>query len=192
MTGPSRKRARRGLPHIANARNGVVRLAERVLEGRLAANLAVPRPSKAVGRSCPHAPCASNVEVAELGDVPAVHEVRAAAGAEAPVLVDEAPAVAALGDEPARMEADERDAGGQQRAFAVGQLARPRDALGLLQVRVARGEPLVAVFQRLVLPFRVVRDQTWVYWGPGLFGGARISLSYSNRRSAAKGRMVLL
>ena len=52
MTGPSRKRARRGLPHIANARNGVVRLAERVLEGHLAADLAVPRPSKAVGRSC--------------------------------------------------------------------------------------------------------------------------------------------
>lgn len=96
MTGPSRKRARRGLPHIANARNGAVRLAERVLEGRLAADLAAPRPSKAVGRSCPHAPCASNVEVAELGDVPAVHEVRAAAGAEAPMLVDEAPAVAAL------------------------------------------------------------------------------------------------
>ncbi len=94
--GPSRKRARRGLPHIANARNGVVGLAERVIEGHLAADLAVPRPSKAVGRSCPHAPCASNVEVAELGDVPAVHEVRAAAGAEAPVLVDEAPAVAAL------------------------------------------------------------------------------------------------
>ena len=96
MTGPSRKRARRGLPHIANARNGAVRLAERVLEGHLAADLAAPRPSKAVGRSCPHAPCASNVEVAELGDVPAVHEVRAAAGAEAPMLVDEAPAVAAL------------------------------------------------------------------------------------------------
>ena len=97
MTGPSRKRARRGLPHIANARNGAVRLAERVLEGRLAADLAAPRPSsKAVGRSCPRAPCASNVEVAELGDVPAVHEVRAAAGAEVPVLVDEAPAVAAL------------------------------------------------------------------------------------------------
>lgn len=96
MTGPSRKRARRGLPHIANARNGAFRLAERVLEGHLAADLAVPRPSKAVGRSCPHAPCASNVEVAELGDVPAVHEVRAAAGADAPVLVDEAPAVAAL------------------------------------------------------------------------------------------------
>ena len=49
------------------------------------------------------APRASNVEVAELGDVPAVHKVRAAAGAEVPVLVDEAPAVAALGDEPARM-----------------------------------------------------------------------------------------
>lgn len=96
MTGPSRKRARRGLPHIANARNGAIRLAERVLEGHLAADLAAPRPSKAVGRSCPHAPYASNVEVAELGDVPAVHEVRAAAGAEAPVLVDEAPAVAAL------------------------------------------------------------------------------------------------
>lgn len=97
MTGPSRKRARRGLPHIANARNGAVRLAERVIEGHLAADLAAPRPSsKAVGRSCPHAPYASNVEVAELGDVPAVHEVRAAAGAEAPVLVDEAPAVAAL------------------------------------------------------------------------------------------------
>ena len=97
MTGPSRKRARRGLPHIANARNGAVGLAEHVIEGRLAADLAAPRPSsKAVGRSCPHAPCASNVEVAELGDVPAVHEVRAAAGAEAPVLVDEAPAVAAL------------------------------------------------------------------------------------------------
>lgn len=107
----------------------------------------------------PDAPRASNVEVAELGDVPAIHKVRAAAGAEVPVLVDEAPAVAAFGDGPARMEADERDAGGQQRAFAVGQLARPRDALGLLQVRVARGEPLVAVFQRLVLPFRVVRDQ---------------------------------
>lgn len=42
------------------------------------------------------APRALNVEVAELVDVPAVHEVRAAAGAEAPVLVDEAPAVAAL------------------------------------------------------------------------------------------------
>lgn len=96
MTGPSRRRARRGLPHIANARNGAIRLAERVLEGHLAADLAVPRPSKAVGRSCPHAPYASNVEVAELVDVPAVHEVRAAAGAEAPVLVDEAPAVAAL------------------------------------------------------------------------------------------------
>lgn len=97
MTGPSRKRARRGLPHIANARNGAVGLAERVLEGHLAADLAAHRPSsKAVGRSCPRAPCASNVEVAELGDVPAVHEVRAAAGAEAPVLVDEAPAVAAL------------------------------------------------------------------------------------------------
>ncbi|MFR4801960.1 MAG: Fic family protein [Eggerthellaceae bacterium] len=52
MTGPSRRRARRGLPHIANARNGAVRLAERVLEGHLAADLAVPRPSKAVGRSC--------------------------------------------------------------------------------------------------------------------------------------------
>ena len=138
------------------------------------------------------APRASNVEAAELGDVPAVHEVRAAAGAEVPVLVDDAPAVGALGDEPARMEVDERDAGGQQRAFAIGQLVRPRDALGLLQVRVARGGPLVAVFQRLILPFRVVRDQTWVYWGPGLFGSARISLSYSNRRSAAKGRMVLL
>ena len=46
------------------------------------------------GRNRP--PYASNVEVAELGDVPAVHEVRAAAGAEVPVLVDEAPAVAAL------------------------------------------------------------------------------------------------
>ena len=73
------------------------------------------------GRNRP--PYASNVEVAELGDVPAVHEVRAAAGAEVPVLVDEAPAVAALGDGPARVEADERDARGQQRAFAVGQLA---------------------------------------------------------------------
>lgn len=68
------------------------------------------------------APRASNVEVAELGDVPAVHKVRAAAGAEVPVLVDEAPAVAALGDEPAHMKADERDAGGQQRAFAIGSL----------------------------------------------------------------------
>ena len=153
MTGPSRKRARRGLPHIANARNGAVRLAERILEGHLAADLAAPRPSsKTVGRSYPHAPYASNVEVAELGDVPAVHGVRAAAGAEVPVLVDEAPAVAALGDGPARVEADERDARGQQRAFAFGQLARTRDALGLLQARVARGEPLVAVFQRLVLP----------------------------------------
>ena len=77
------------------------------------------------------APRALNVEVAELVDVPAVHEVRAAAGAEVPVLVDEAPAVAALGDGPARMEADERDVGGQQHAFAVGQLTRPRDALTL-------------------------------------------------------------
>lgn len=34
------------------------------------------------------APRASNVEAAELVDVPAVHEVRAAAGAEAPVLDD--------------------------------------------------------------------------------------------------------
>ena len=41
MTGPSRRRARRGLPHIANARNGVVGLAERVIEGHLAADLAV-------------------------------------------------------------------------------------------------------------------------------------------------------
>lgn len=105
------------------------------------------------------APRASSVEVAELGDVPAVHEVHPAPRAEVPLLVDDAPAVAALGDEPARMEADERDAGGQQRAFAIGQLARPRDALGLLQARVAHGEPLVAVFQRLVIPFRVVRDQ---------------------------------
>lgn len=70
MTGPSRKRARRGLPHIVNARNGAVRLAERALEGHLAADLAAPRPSsKAVGRSYPHAPYASNVEVAEPGSV---------------------------------------------------------------------------------------------------------------------------
>lgn len=49
------------------------------------------------------APRASSIEVAELGDVPAVHEVHAAPRAEVPLLVDDAPAVAALGDEPARM-----------------------------------------------------------------------------------------